>query len=73
MKDYTCIMVCPKTGEQVTERNVYFNHGVCVHCGHVKDSSISHYMKVVGRWVHPSLIDRIFHGKKSYFVDKDHE
>jgi len=68
---YTSIDVCPETGERLYD--VYWQDGVCPHCGDANDSSIIHHNKVPGRWNRPNLFERIFQGKRTEFLTKEDE
>jgi hypothetical protein len=51
MGGYTCIAVCPVTGERLNFDDIYYNSGVCVSCGDISGSTRSHHASIVGQWV----------------------
>ena len=71
--NYTHIDICPETGEQLNDDEVYYSEGVCPKCGHVDNSTITHYKQVVGRWNRPSFFEKWFKGKKIEFLRKEDE
>jgi len=70
--EYSHIKVCPKTEEQLGHSDIFDTDGVCPKCGH-NDYLITHSKKIVGRYIRPSLIERIFKGKRTEFITKGEE
>lgn len=66
-KKYSNIIICPNTKEELSEGDIYYNRGICSSCGHRKDSTVSHFDVVVGKWMCYSFLERLF-GKKEYFI-----
>ena len=71
-KEYSSIDECPKTGTQMSHDDIYHTNGVCPHCGH-ECSYVSHHDKVVGRFVRPTIWERIIDGKRLEFIRKEDE
>ena len=72
-KTYSHINVCPKTGDGLSENNIYYSDGICPSCGHNSDGTITHRRKIVGRFIRPSLWERIWEGKQTKFMPKEEE
>ncbi len=70
--EYTHIDVCPKTGDKMSDDDIYWGDGVCPHCGH-RGGNMAHYKQIVGRWNTPSFYERIFQGKRAEFLTKEEE
>jgi len=69
---YSHIKICPITGDQLTEDDVYRTNGVCPQCGDASQF-VTHYTKIVGRWRRPSLFERIVQKKELKFFRKSEE
>ncbi len=67
-KHFSCVVVCPKTGDDVS--GYMHTNGVCKSCGHVSNSTVAHYKKLVGKWLRPSLIEW-FCGQRKTFIKKE--
>lgn len=67
---YSHIKICPKTKEQMSSNEVNNSNGVCPYCGDINEYSFTHSEKVAGRFVRPSLYERLFKGKKLEFYRK---
>lgn len=55
----------------LTHREVFYNDGMCIHCGDVSHSTFVTHEKITRRkayGVAPTLFDRIFKGKKTPWV-----
>ena len=54
------VYICPETEEQVTNNEFMWTcRGVCPRCGHVKQGSFCHAVKVAVTWSIPNLWERI--------------
>ncbi len=71
--EYSHINVCPDTGDQLSDNKINNSSGVCPHCGDITDYSFTHSKKIAGRWVRPSLYERIFQGRVTEFITKEDE
>ena len=47
---YTRILVCPKTGREVSTKGHFYNAGICERCGDEQHGTICHAHKEVGHW-----------------------
>ena len=61
--------VCPTTGKHLARDEIYHNFGVCIHCGEASGCTLTHTKMVVGKWVRPSLWERL-KGLKPIWVEK---
>lgn len=64
---YSHIYQCPITKSRVTFNSHMDRDGVCSECGHDSGSTITHAVKVVGKWSYPSFVERI-NGRKAEFI-----
>jgi hypothetical protein len=51
MIKYTYRHVCPRNKKYLTNDDVAYNGGVCIHCGHDNNSTFGHYENEIGYWV----------------------
>ena len=70
-KEYSHIKVCPVTNEQLFYNDIHRTEGVCPKCGD-DGNVLTHHTKIVGRWVKPSLLEKLML-KKATFLRKDEE
>ena len=71
---YSHIDVCPVTGDQMNDDDIYRTDGVCPRCGHADNwGNIAHHQQIVGRWNRPSLFEKLFKGKRIEFLRKEEE
>lgn len=67
--EFSSILRCPETGQQVTWAEYSRGTGTCGKCGHQDKSTFTHAVRVVGRWYRPNLIQRLC-GMRSVFEEK---
>lgn len=72
-KTYSHINVCPKTNDTMSSNDINNSSGVCPYCGDINDFSFTHSEKVAGRWVRPTIFERIFSRKRTEFLAKEEE
>lgn len=51
---YTHILLCPKTGREVSVKGHYYNSGVCEVCGHESIGTRCHAHRETGHWQYPA-------------------
>jgi hypothetical protein len=67
-ENYTYILVCSESGEQLPE-SWYLDNKVCPSCGTI-DVYTAHQTIVAGKWNRPNLLERSI-GKKAYFIRRE--
>ena len=64
--DYSYVMLCPATGNRLSREEYAYSRGVCPRCGHQENSTFTHEVKVVGKWIRPSLLEWLIGKRKSF-------
>ena len=70
-KTLSQIRVCPKTERLISRRQFYTSNGICPHCGHNNYNVIPHSKVILGWYVRPSFMERLFAGKEKIFLISD--
>jgi len=68
-KEFSAELVCPTN--RITESfagKMSSWGGVCRFCGHCSKSSVTHAVKISGKWKRPSIFEWLS-GKRKYFIE----
>jgi len=71
-QDYSYVLRCPVTKEQLSFSETCNSNGVCPRCGHDADSTYTHEQKEVGRWNKANIWEKI-RGKRDEWLPKSEE
>ena len=69
--NYTSILICPVTAEEIDRSGYAYNHGICPRCGHDSQRTFAHAKRVVGSYVPAPFWKRLVFGAKPVFIPKD--
>lgn len=69
--NYTSILICPVTTEEIDPRDYAYSYGICPHCGHDSQRTFAHAKRVVGSYVPAPFWKRLVFGAKPVFIPKD--
>lgn len=67
-KYFSYVYVCPTSKLTVSNHMVLYSGGICYICGYDNNSTVTHAVKIIGKWKRPSLLEWI-KGKRKMFVE----